>query len=221
MRQSVHLREEQMKNRPRNTLVKAQQSGMSSSTLAVGDFMRKTLSVPNISQLFLSPSSGSSVSMLGSNSKMIQENGNSSASNGQSPGTGNLILGMGDGLSGGFRRSKPIRSESLSNLSGFKSPPGSSLTSPSSGQSPQQSRPSSLNLGKPGIKVCLCTWLATCMRVLLFLIVIFAGHPGTITPPNTNTPHGSKWTTMMTTVMEEDSSGYGSKSSEDSPTTTG
>jgi hypothetical protein len=26
---------------------------------------------------------------------------------------------------------------------------------------------------------------------------------------------------MMTTVMEEDSSGYGSKSSEDSPTTTG
>jgi hypothetical protein len=40
---------------------------------------------------------------------------------------------------------------------------------------------------------------------------------------NNATPHSSKWTGgLMTTVMEEESSGYGSqKSSEDSPTTTG
>jgi len=134
MRQSVHLRDEQMKTRPRNTL-QVQQQGISNSSLSVGNFMRKTLSVPNISQLFITPPQAS---------KLIQENGVSHPSTKSNVDAfGNRC--MGDGISSGFPRK--VRSESLANLSGFTSPP-STLGTPTSGpESPQQSRPSSLNLG--------------------------------------------------------------------------
>jgi len=148
MRQSVHLRDEQMKARPRSTLRLQQQQGISNSSLSVGNFMRKTLSVPNISQLFISPPQASS------NNRGIQENGTSHPSskpNNIDGRSGNRFLGMGDAPSAGFTRK--VRSESLANLSGFTSPPGGSnvgtptQTQTSDSQSPQQSRPSSLNLG--------------------------------------------------------------------------
>ncbi|ODN01520.1 Kinesin-like protein KIF13A [Orchesella cincta] len=189
MRQSVYLREEQSKNRPRGTMNRSfqhQNGGTPNSQASMSGFMRKTLSVPNISQLFVGPTSGGSI--LGSNMKLSQLNGNPVSAL-VSPGT---TIGASDVTNGamGPRRIKPIRSESLANLSGFTSPSLAAL-SPSQ-QSPNQARPSSLNLGHA------------------------------VTAGANTTPHTTKWTSMMTTVMEEESSGYGSqKSSEDSPTTTG
>jgi hypothetical protein len=151
MRQSVHLREEQMKNRPKTVMNKSfqQQNGVSSANGGVGGFMRKTLSVPNISQLFIG--SSPSVNNL-SNLKLSQlPNGSPAGSNSAgSPAGQGLFSGDGNaggnGISslGGMRRTRPIRSESLANLSGFTSPPGASPSQ----QSPQTPRPSSLSLGK-------------------------------------------------------------------------
>lgn len=143
MRQSVHLREEQMKSRPRSTMQISQQQGMSNSSFSVGNFMRKTLSVPNISQLFIPPSPASI-----SSGKLAQENGLSHPSTKANnvDGYGNRIS-IGDVGSTGFSRKN--RSESLANLSGFTSPPsgGSIQGTPTSEADCPQPRPSSLNLG--------------------------------------------------------------------------
>ncbi len=166
MRQSVHLREEQVKNRPRNSMNKSfqQQNGGPSSSSSVGGFMRKTLSVPNISQLFIG-SSPSSNNLVGGLSKLPQINGGTglhllstvaAANNSANPGLNSLGGGESNNI---IRRStRPIRSESLANLSGFTSPPSSSINSPSQqqqdeeqqqqNQSPQTPRPSSLSLGE-------------------------------------------------------------------------
>jgi len=160
--------------------------------------MRKTLSVPNISQLFIGPSPSSNNLMGSGMPKFPQINGMGPGRPGL-PTCFNNSSGLNSssslGESNSIRRTRPIRSESLANLSGFTSPPTSSVSSPSQQQSPQTPRPSSLSLG-------------------------YSNTVGS----NNATPHSSKWTTnsLMTTVMEEESSGYGSqKSSEDSPTTTG
>lgn len=116
MRQSVYLREQQLKNqtnRP-NSLIK--KSGMENN-------IRKTLSVPNISQLFvpikLLPTSGNQMtnSMIGNELQQGQEQINGSIS----------------------RRRQPLRSESLANLSGYASRNNENNT---------VLRPSSLNIGK-------------------------------------------------------------------------
>jgi len=152
MRQSVHLREEQMKNRPKAVMNKSfqQPHGGSSSNMGVGGFMRKTLSVPNISQLFIgsSPSinnlSNLKLSQFSNGSPVgISSNTGSPAGQGLLPGEGSTA-GNGTTPLSGMRRTRPIRSESLANLSGFTSPPGASPSQ----QSPQAPRPSSLSLGE-------------------------------------------------------------------------
>lgn len=155
MRQSVHLREEQMKNRPRNSMNRSfqQQNGGPSAVSSMGGFMRKTLSVPNISQLFISNSSSSTnLALVGGAQKLPYTNGAPTGPNFTSPST-NMSPGEGNLPFSGARRTRPIRSESLANLSGFTSPPGSSVTSPSQ-QSPQNPRPSSLSLGMTIIFFC-------------------------------------------------------------------
>lgn len=153
MRQSVHLREEQMKSRPRNSMNKSfhqQQNGAPSSS--AGGLMRKTLSVPNISQLFIGPSPSSN-NLVGGHSKFsqISNGGIGLSTHSQSPaGMINSSIGERNNVVNSIRRTRPIRSESLRNLSAFTSPPTSTVTSPSSQQqqqSPQTQRPSSLSLG--------------------------------------------------------------------------
>lgn len=165
MRQSVYLREEQMKSRPQKLNTSFQhQNGVpgGASPAGMSGFMRKTLSVPNISQLFVGGGGGttpSGNSALGSNMKLSQLNGNPVGSSLLSPSTGNsdIVTNGGNGMlgGGGVRRIKPIRSESLANLSGFTSPRASELLSPQNSQqqqSPNQTRPNSLNLGELNTK---------------------------------------------------------------------
>ena len=175
MRQSVHVREEQMKSRTRGTLNRnyvqpgaaGLMSGPSGAMGSMGGFMRKTLSVPNISQLFIPSATSTNNLLAASKQSMAQTNGNGavpgfhSSSAGASPAVPDYPNLSGHGV---LRRQKPIRSESLANLSGFTSPTGGSLfgtaglLSPSQQQQQQQqnlqqsqqspqSRPSSLNLG--------------------------------------------------------------------------
>jgi len=137
-----------MKSRPRNAANKSfqQQNGGPPAGPGVGGFMRKTLSVPNISQLFGGPSPSSN-NLVG-NSKMPQLNGSSNSNSPAGQGNTSLLLGennIANGHLNGMRRTRPIRSESLANLSGFSSPSGATI-SPSQ-QSPQTPRPSSLSLG--------------------------------------------------------------------------
>lgn len=160
MRQSVYLREEQMKSRPQKLNRSFQhQNGVSGGASPSGmtGFMRKTLSVPNISQLFVGGGGApTTTSILGSNMKLSQLNGNP-AGGLLSPSTPlGLSSDGGTTLSNGVaRRVKPIRSESLANLSGFTRSTAQDLLSPPSNtnqqnqqQSPNQTRPSSLNIGR-------------------------------------------------------------------------
>ena len=136
MRQSVHVREEQMKSRTRGTLnrnyVQPGAAGLMSgpgggSMGTMGGFMRKTLSVPNISQLFIPSATSSNNILAASKLSMAQSNGNGavpgfhSSSAGASPAVPDYPNLSGHGV---LRRPKPTRSESLANLSGFTSPTG-------------------------------------------------------------------------------------------------
>lgn len=145
MRQSVHLREEQLKSRPKN-LNKSFQQANGTADSGPGIFMRKTLSVPNISQLHV-PSSGTNSTA----SKLALLNGNIPKSS-TGPSGSAVNESIGTSLS---RRSKPIRSESLANLSGFISGGHHSSVTDAENNTPQ-SRPNSLNIGKSLTPTYLC-----------------------------------------------------------------